>query len=141
MRYAAERNNEGRKNRKHERKGEVENAKRAIYAVAYGIGDVCNESKPSISAELPGTGERFQGILPPLAQSPLFVIRKKAAKVFTLDDLERQGVIPPSGLSILREVVLSRRNIVVVGGTDWQNDPRQRIAASCGRNEGQNHHP
>jgi type IV secretion system protein VirB11 len=33
----------------------VENAKRAIYAVAYGIGDVCNESKPSISAELPGT--------------------------------------------------------------------------------------
>ena len=58
----------------------VENAKRAIYAVAYGIGDVCNESKPSISAELPGTGERFQEILPPLAQSPLFVIRKKAAK-------------------------------------------------------------
>jgi type IV secretion system protein VirB11 len=96
----------------------VENAKRAIYAVAYGIGDVCNESKPSISAELPGTGERFQGILPPLAQSPLFVIRKKAAKVFTLDELEQQGVVPPEGHSILREAVLSRRNILVVGGTD-----------------------
>jgi type IV secretion system protein VirB11 len=71
----------------------VENAKRAIYAVAYGIGDICNNNKPSISAELPGTGERFQGILPPLAQSPLFVIRKKATKVFTLGDLERQGVV------------------------------------------------
>jgi type IV secretion system protein VirB11 len=95
-----------------------ENAKRALYAVAYGIGDVCNESKPSISAELPGTGERFQRVLPALAESPLFVIRKKAAKVFTLDKLEQQGVVPPEGHSILREAVLSRRNILVVGGTD-----------------------
>jgi type IV secretion system protein VirB11 len=95
-----------------------ENARRAIYAVAYGVGEVCNDSKPSISAELPGSGERFQGVLPPLSQAPLFVIRKKAVKIFTLDDLNQQEVLPPGGLQLLRDAVLARKNILVVGGTD-----------------------
>ena len=95
-----------------------ENARRAIYAVAYGVGEICNEQKPSISAELPGTGERFQGVLPPLTQSPLFVIRKKAVKIFTLHDLEAQGVLTSTGKENLRDAVLKRKNILVVGGTD-----------------------
>lgn len=95
-----------------------ENARRAIYAVAYGVGEICNEDKPSISAELPGTGERFQGVLPPLTQSPLFVIRKKAVRIFTLDDLEKQGVLPNNGNNLLKESVLKRKNVLVVGGTD-----------------------
>ena len=95
-----------------------ENARRAIYAVAYGVGEICNENKPSIAAELPGTGERFQGVLPPLSQSPLFVIRKKAVRVFSLDDLEAQEVLPKGGNELLRNAVLARKNILVVGGTD-----------------------
>jgi P-type conjugative transfer ATPase TrbB len=95
-----------------------ENARRAIYAVAYGVGGICSESTPSISAELPGTGERFQGVLPPLTQSPLFVIRKKAVRIFTLEDLEKQGVISKTGYELLSEAVLKRKNILVVGGTD-----------------------
>jgi P-type conjugative transfer ATPase TrbB len=95
-----------------------ENARRAIYAVAYGVGDICNETKPAISAELPLTGERFQGVIPPLAKSPVFVIRKKAVRIFTLEDLLSQGVLCHEGLTILRSAVLSRKNILVVGGTD-----------------------
>jgi P-type conjugative transfer ATPase TrbB len=95
-----------------------ENARRAIYAVAYGVGEVCNDNKPSISAELPGTGERFQGVLPPLAQAPLFVIRKKAVKIFSLEELNEQGILPVGGLELLRDAVLARKNILVVGGTD-----------------------
>jgi len=95
-----------------------ENARRAIYAVAYGVGEVCNDNKPSISAELPGTGERFQGVLPPLAQAPLFVIRKKAVKIFSLEELNQQGVLPAGGLELLRDAVIARQNILVVGGTD-----------------------
>jgi P-type conjugative transfer ATPase TrbB len=95
-----------------------ENARRAIYAVAYGVGDVCNESRPAISAELPLTGERFQGVIPPLVKSPVFVIRKKAVRIFTLEDLLSQGVVSEDGLKVLREAVLSRKNILVVGGTD-----------------------
>lgn len=95
-----------------------ENARRAIYAVAYGVGDICNEAKPSIAAELPITGERFQGILPPLSKSPVFVIRKKAVRIFTLQDLVHQGVLSERGLRELRAAVLARKNILVVGGTD-----------------------
>lgn len=95
-----------------------ENARRAIYAVAYGIGSICNDEQPSIGAELPRTGERFQGILPPLAQSPLFVIRKKAVRIFTLDDLRTQGVLSKQGRDLLSDAVLKRKNILVVGGTD-----------------------
>lgn len=95
-----------------------ENARRAIYAVAYGVGDICNETKPSISAELPLTGERFQGVIPPLSKSPVFVIRKKAMRIFSLEDLLTQGVVSKEGLSALRAAVLSRKNILVVGGTD-----------------------
>lgn len=95
-----------------------ENAKRAIYAVAYGVGEICNEGKPAISAELPLTGERFQGVIPPLAKSPVFVIRKKAVRIFSLEDLCAQGVVSQEGVSALREAVLSRKNILVVGGTD-----------------------
>jgi len=95
-----------------------ENARRAIYAVAYGVGDICNESKPSIAAELPLTGERFQGVIPPLSKSPVFVIRKKAVWIFTLENLLEQGVISEAGVEALRTSVLSRKNILVVGGTD-----------------------
>lgn len=95
-----------------------ENAKRAIYAVAYGVNEVCNEIKPSISAEIPKTGERFQGILPPLSKKPLFAIRKKAVQIFTLTDLEEQGVVTLPMRVFLEEAVLSRKNILVVGGTD-----------------------
>jgi P-type conjugative transfer ATPase TrbB len=95
-----------------------ENARRAIYAVAYGVGDICNESKPSIAAELPLTGERFQGVIPPLSKSPVFVIRKKAVRIFTLENLLEQGVITEAGVQALRTSVLLRKNILVVGGTD-----------------------
>ncbi len=95
-----------------------ENARRAIYAVAYGVGEICNEMKPAVSAELPITGERFQGVIPPLSTSPVFVIRKKAVRIFSLDDLCSQGVVSEPQTSALRDAVFSRRNILVVGGTD-----------------------
>jgi type IV secretion system protein VirB11 len=95
-----------------------ENARRAIYAVAYGVGEICNEDKPAISAELPDTGERFQGLLPPLSQSPVFVIRKKAVRIFSLNDLELQGIVSILERELLEEVVLKRKNILIVGGTD-----------------------
>jgi Flp pilus assembly CpaF family ATPase len=90
-----------------------ENARRAIYAVAYGVGEICNENKPAISAELPDTGERFQGVLPPLAQSPVFVIRKKAVRIFSLNDFEGQGIISESDRTLLEEMVIKRKNVTI----------------------------
>lgn len=94
------------------------NAQRAIYAVAFGVNEICNENNPSIAAELPKSGERFQGIIPPLSKTPVFAIRKKAIRVFTLDDLLGQGVITKEICDYLKEAVVQRLNILVVGGTD-----------------------
>lgn len=91
---------------------------RVISAVAYGVDEECNNERPLLAAELPGTGERFQGVLPPITTSPVFVIRKKAIRVFTLDDLVSQMVLTPERADTLRESVRGRKNILVVGGTD-----------------------
>ena len=45
----------------------------------------CNGA-PRVSAELPGTGERFEGLLPPVVAAPCFAIRRPAVAVFTSDD-------------------------------------------------------
>lgn len=95
-----------------------DNARRVISAVAYSVNEICNEDKPSIAAELPGTGERFQGILPPLSKAPLFVIRKKAVRIFTLAELEEQGVLSEQGSAFLQSAVLRKENVLIVGGTD-----------------------
>lgn len=96
----------------------AENARRIIQTVAYSVQDVCQEQKPSVSAELPGSGERFQGILPPLSKAPVIVVRKRATRIFTLANLATQGVLPEPYVGPLTRAVLQRRNILVVGGTD-----------------------
>ena len=92
--------------------------KNAISAVAYSKGTICDEMTPHIGAELPGSGARFQGILPPVTSAPVIVIRKKAQRIFTLDDFVAQGVIDLATAKLLRTAVESRKNILVVGGTD-----------------------
>lgn len=93
-------------------------ARHAIYAVAFSVGAVCNEEHPHLSAELPGTGERFQGVIPPVVSRPIITIRKRASKVFCLDQLVEQKVLSQAAAGQLRVAVLSRKNIVIAGGTD-----------------------
>ena len=51
----------------------------------------CMPADPRVSAELPETGERFEGLLPPVVAAPAFAIRKPAVAVFTLDDYVAAG--------------------------------------------------
>ncbi len=92
-------------------------AERVIFLVASGIGAVCNQQSPLLSAELPGTGSRFQGILPPLVSTPIFTIRKKAIKVFSLEDYVTDGILTEPHKQVIERAVLSRKNILIVGGT------------------------
>src|SRR3546814_5807828 len=66
-------------------------AERIIRLVAHHIGIEVHSGRPRISAELPETGERFEGILPPVVAAPAFAIRKPAVAVFTLDDYSGNG--------------------------------------------------
>jgi len=92
-------------------------AERIIKLVASGTGAECNAVNPIISAELPGTGSRFQGVIPPVVVAPVFTIRKKALMVFTLTDYVSQGIMTDSQLELICRAVRDRMNILVVGGT------------------------
>jgi P-type conjugative transfer ATPase TrbB len=92
-------------------------AERVIYLVASATGAVCNESHPIISAEFPGSGNRFQGILPPVTSSPVIVIRKKALKVFPLEQYVTEGIMTEIQKTTIIRAVHDKLNILVVGGT------------------------
>ena len=92
-------------------------AERIIKLVATSTGAECNEIKPLLSAELPGTGSRFQGILPPVVSSPVWTIRKKALLIFTLEDYVEQGIMTERQMASIIEAVHTKKNILVTGGT------------------------
>lgn len=94
-----------------------EDAERIIKLVASGSGSQCNELNPILSAEFPGSGSRFQGILAPVVSAPVFSIRKKALMIFSLEDYLKQGILSPSQKELIQVAVQKRRNILIVGGT------------------------
>jgi len=62
-------------------------------------------------------GERFEGVAPPVVESSIFAIRKKALRIFTLDDYVRTRVLTFRQAELLRAAILAQKNILVVGGT------------------------
>lgn len=90
---------------------------RVVRLVAHHVGLEVDETRPRISAELPETGERFEGLLPPIVHAPTFAIRKPAVAVFTLDDYVAAGIMDAGQAQSLHDAVAQRRNILVVGGT------------------------
>jgi type IV secretion system protein TrbB len=74
-------------------------------------------ANPIVSAELPETGERFEGILPPVSAAPCFSIRKPAARVYTLDDYVIDGILSVLQAEALKRAVIDRRNLLIAGGT------------------------
>ncbi len=90
---------------------------RVIRLVASSAGASVNRHAPIISAELPGGGERFEGVLPPVSAAPCFSIRKPAISPFALDDHVAAGTLPAELCATLRRAIEARENIVIVGGT------------------------
>jgi type IV secretion system protein VirB11 len=96
---------------------EAAEVERIIRLVASHIRAEVHAGNPVVSAELPEGGERFEGILPPVALAPCFAIRKPAARIYTLDDYIRDRIMGPLQVDMLRRAVADRRNILVCGGT------------------------
>ena len=94
-----------------------EDAQRVIELVASSTGSVCNAVAPMVSAELPGCGSRFQGMLPPVVAQPVFTIRKKALMIFTLDDYVANHIMTALQKDTIIEAVHSKKNILIAGGT------------------------
>lgn len=90
---------------------------RIIRLVAHHVGAEVHSGAPRVSAELPGTGERFEGLLPPVVAAPAFAIRKPAVAVFSLADYVAAGIMSDGQADALRRAVTDRQNILVAGGT------------------------
>jgi len=92
-------------------------AERIVRLVAHHVGAEAHPAAPRVSAELPETGERFEGLLPPVVAAPTFAIRKPAVAVFSLDDYVTAEIMTQAQADILRIAVADRSNILVAGGT------------------------
>lgn len=86
---------------------------RIIRLIAHHVGAEVYAGAPRVSAELPETGERFEGLLPPVVAAPVFAIRKPAVAVFTLEDYVAAGIMTADQAGTLRAAVMARQNILV----------------------------
>lgn len=92
-------------------------AERIIRLVAAHLRMEVHAGAPFVSAELPITGERFEGVLPPIVQGPTFSIRKRAVGVIRLAQYVIDNIMSESQAFALRQAVYERRNIIIAGGT------------------------
>jgi type IV secretion system protein VirB11 len=95
---------------------------RIIRLVASHARSEVHGNAPIVSAELPPlgeglAGERFEGVLPPVATGPCFSIRKPASRIYTLADYARDGIMTAKVARLLSQAVADHRNILVAGGT------------------------
>jgi len=92
----------------------ADDAERILRLVAHHVAAEIHADQPRLSAELPGTGECFEGLMPPLAAAPTFSIRKPASLVFRRDDYVRAGIMTEREGQVLAG---APRAIALVNGT------------------------
>lgn len=92
-------------------------ASRILKLIATHSETVVTSEQPSLAAELPIKNARFQGWLPPVVTQASFAIRKRAVKIFTLDDYVKSDIITKSIKNKLIDAIKNRKNIIVIGGT------------------------
>ena len=64
----------------------AEQAYSAVGTIASCRGTVINHDHPILETELPLNGARFEAVVPPVTHGPVFAIRLRPRKIFTLDD-------------------------------------------------------
>lgn len=90
---------------------------RIINKIVSAVGRRVDESQPMVDARL-SDGSRFNAIIPPLAvDGPLVSIRKFAKRPIHMAELIRFGSLSREMAEALIAAVMSRRNILISGGT------------------------
>ena len=95
----------------------AQDAERIIRLVAAHVRLEVHAGAPIISAELPETGERFEGVLPPVVRAPSFAIRKRAVGVIPLSRYVAENILTMDQAEVLAAAVVMRKNILIAGGT------------------------
>ncbi|EQB33569.1 P-type conjugative transfer ATPase TrbB [Sphingobium ummariense] len=92
-------------------------AERILRLLADHAGEVVTRDRPRVSATLPETGERFQGVFPPVSANAMFSIRKRPEVIFTIEDYISEGIMSAAQAALLAEAAERRDNMLIVGGT------------------------
>jgi pilus assembly protein CpaF len=88
-----------------------------VRAIARRLGDDISESRPILDSRLED-GSRVAAVLPPASLGGItLTIRKFTARHFGMPDLVERGSVTPELVELLQKAVLSRRNILISGGT------------------------
>lgn len=93
------------------------NASLFMKAIAGYHNTTISDEKPILECELPLDGSRFEGIFPPVTKNPSFTIRKKALRVFTLNNYIESQILSEHQFNALLGAIESHKNILIVGGT------------------------
>lgn len=88
-----------------------------INTVANHCKTIVDVTNSTISAELPESGFRFEGIIPPNVDNASFTIRKKATLIFSLDDYIKMECLTIEQANYIKTSIKEHKNILVVGGT------------------------
>ncbi len=90
---------------------------RIIQKIVSAVGRRIDESSPFVDARL-ADGSRVNAIVAPLAvDGSLLSIRKFAKKRIGIEQLVALGSMPTAMAEVMRAVVMSRRNVLISGGT------------------------
>lgn len=76
-----------------------------------------NFANPIVDTRLQD-GSRVNIVLAPISlNGPVMTIRKFSKKVLTMDELEKLGMLDTSSHQLLKQAVMSKKNILISGGT------------------------
>ncbi|WP_442892641.1 hypothetical protein [Ensifer sp. CCNWLY38] len=92
------------------RLGEMDTAAAEITigSIAHATGTAVDEHRPIVSAELPVSGHRFEGLLPPIVAAPSFSIRKRASRLIPLEQYVDDGFMTGKQARLLARAVVDR---------------------------------
>src|SRR5690242_19334777 len=65
----------------------------ALNTIAAWKGTVMNHERPVLETELPLDGSRFEGIVSPVVRRPVFAIRLRPKRIFSLAEYEQSGIL------------------------------------------------
>ncbi len=88
-----------------------------IRKIAGYLKQVVTRDSPILEGVLPLDDSRFAGQIPPVVSHPAFAIRKRAVKVFTLDDYVAGCIMTQAQCDVIRAAIIERQNIIIIGGT------------------------
>ncbi|MCD9504013.1 P-type conjugative transfer ATPase TrbB [Photobacterium phosphoreum] len=94
-----------------------ETAQNLINSIAASMNTIVNNQHPILECELLTDGSRFEGLVPPIVQNVSFTLRKKAIRVFTLEDYLDNGIMTLEHYNYICQAISEHRNILVIGGT------------------------